>query len=96
MGLCICFYDLLSSSEGLIGHGEGNVHVNGISKQAALLLGNIGIVFTRADQQCTVEFRLIVFRPFRGEILEGTIVDAEPSGMRCRTPTQLFYAKLIR
>lgn len=29
IGLCICLYDLLSASEGLIGHGNGIVNVNG-------------------------------------------------------------------
>jgi len=28
-GLCICLYDLLWASEGLIGHGDGLVNVNG-------------------------------------------------------------------
>ncbi|KFY41487.1 hypothetical protein V495_04911 [Pseudogymnoascus sp. VKM F-4514 (FW-929)] len=28
IGLCICLYDLLTSSEGLIGHGTGLVNVN--------------------------------------------------------------------
>ncbi|KEZ40001.1 hypothetical protein SAPIO_CDS8985 [Scedosporium apiospermum] len=31
IGLCICFYDLLWASEGLIGHGTGLVNVNGNS-----------------------------------------------------------------
>lgn len=48
IGLCLGFYDLLTSSEGLIGHGTGLVNVH-------------------------VTFRLIVFRPFKGEILQGTI-----------------------
>lgn len=30
IGLCICMYDLLWASEGLIGHGTGFVNVNGI------------------------------------------------------------------
>lgn len=30
IGLCICLYDLLSASEGLIGHGTGLVNVNGM------------------------------------------------------------------
>jgi DNA-directed RNA polymerase III subunit RPC8 len=30
IGLCIGFYDLLKSSDGLIGHGTGLVNVNGI------------------------------------------------------------------
>ncbi|KAJ2982328.1 hypothetical protein NUW58_g6464 [Xylaria curta] len=29
IGLCICMYDLLWASEGLIGHGDGLVNVNG-------------------------------------------------------------------
>ena len=30
IGLCICLYDLLAASEGLIGHGTGLVNVNGL------------------------------------------------------------------
>lgn len=29
VGLCICMYDLLKASDGLIGNGNGNVNVNG-------------------------------------------------------------------
>jgi hypothetical protein len=29
IGLCVSFYDLLESSDGLIGHGTGLVNVNG-------------------------------------------------------------------
>ena len=29
IGLCICVYDILSASDGLIGHGTGIVNVNG-------------------------------------------------------------------
>ncbi|KAI1847353.1 hypothetical protein JX265_005588 [Neoarthrinium moseri] len=60
IGLCICMYDLLWSSEGLIGHGTGLVNVN-------------------------VEFRLIVFRPFKGEALFGRISSATPEGLNIRT-----------
>ncbi|KAI1176031.1 RNA polymerase III subunit Rpc25-domain-containing protein [Nemania sp. FL0916] len=60
IGLCICMYDLLWASEGLIGHGDGFVNVN-------------------------VEFRMIVFRPFKGEILFGTISNASPDGLKIRT-----------
>ena len=31
VGLCVCMYDLLKASDGLIGHGTGNVNVNGVS-----------------------------------------------------------------
>ncbi|KAI9702053.1 MAG: DNA-directed RNA polymerase III subunit rpc25 [Candelina mexicana] len=57
IGLCICLYDLLKASEGLIGHGTGIVNVN-------------------------VEFRLIVFRPFKGEVIVGRIIGADPHGIR--------------
>ncbi|KXJ92004.1 RNA polymerase III subunit Rpc25-domain-containing protein [Microdochium bolleyi] len=60
IGLCICMYDLLWASEGLIGHGTGMVNVN-------------------------VEFRLMVFRPFKGETLLGKISSATPEGIHVRT-----------
>lgn len=60
IGLCICMYDLLWASEGLIGHGDGLVNVN-------------------------VEFRLIVFRPFKGETIFGKISIATPEGLNIRT-----------
>jgi hypothetical protein len=37
IGLCICLFDLLSASEGLIGHGTGLVNVNGISPRSSVL-----------------------------------------------------------
>ncbi|KAL1975281.1 hypothetical protein VTN31DRAFT_3673 [Thermomyces dupontii] len=57
IGLCIGFYDLLESSDGLIGHGNGLVNVN-------------------------VKFRLIVFRPFKGEIIMGKITGSTEQGLR--------------
>ncbi|KAK3208621.1 hypothetical protein GRF29_77g1379585 [Pseudopithomyces chartarum] len=56
VGLCVCMWDLLKASEGLIGHGTGLVNVN-------------------------VEFRMVVLRPFRGEILHGRIKSANEHGM---------------
>lgn len=57
VGLCLGLYDILETSEGLIGHGTGIVNVN-------------------------VDFRLIVFRPFKGEILQGRIVSNTEMGIR--------------
>ncbi|KAJ5577832.1 DNA-directed rna polymerase III 25 kd polypeptide [Penicillium hispanicum] len=57
IGLCISFYDLLESSDGLIGHGTGLVNVN-------------------------VKFRMIVFRPFKGEIMLGKIASATEKGIK--------------
>ncbi|KAE8444661.1 hypothetical protein EG329_014317 [Mollisiaceae sp. DMI_Dod_QoI] len=61
IGLCICLYDLLFASEGLIGHGTGLININ-------------------------VEFRLVVFRPFKHEVMTGRISSATTSGLRIRTP----------
>lgn len=33
IGLCVCLYDLLWTSEGLIGHGTGLVNVNGATRR---------------------------------------------------------------
>jgi len=60
IGLCICLYDLLSASEGLIGHGTGIVNVN-------------------------VEFRLIVFRPFKHEVILGRISSSTIQGIKVYT-----------
>ncbi|KAH8701114.1 putative DNA-directed RNA polymerase III subunit 22.9 kDa [Talaromyces proteolyticus] len=57
VGLCIGFYDLLKSSDGLIGHGTGLVNVN-------------------------VTFRLLVFRPFKGEIILGKITGSTEDGLK--------------
>lgn len=54
VGLCLGFHSIISTSEGLIGHGTGIVNVN-------------------------VDFRIIVFRPFRGEIIAATISHSSPS-----------------
>ncbi|CAI6332116.1 unnamed protein product [Periconia digitata] len=56
VGLCMCLWDIVQTSEGLIGHGTGLVNVN-------------------------VEFRMTVFRPFRGEILYGRIKSASEEGI---------------
>jgi len=58
VGLCVCFWDLVKISDGLISQGDGMVNVN-------------------------VEFRLVIFRPFKGEIVQGVILDGTSSeGLR--------------
>lgn len=56
IGLCVCLWDMLDTTEGLIGHGTGLVNAN-------------------------VEFRLVVFRPFRGEIIAARIKTADEEGI---------------
>ncbi|VUC34901.1 unnamed protein product [Clonostachys rosea] len=60
IGLCVALYDILWTSEGLIGHGTGEVNVN-------------------------AEFRMIVFRPFKGETMLGKIKSSTPSGINLYT-----------
>ena len=76
IGLCICLYDILWTSEGLIGHGTGLVNVNGeLRKQHSWSSVLISLV----------EFRMVVFRPFKGEVLMATINASTPSGIHLKT-----------
>lgn len=74
IGLCISFYDLLESSDGLIGHGTGLVNVNG--KEDALLQHQAHA------NSLPVKFRMIVFRPFKGEIMLGKIASGTEHGIK--------------
>jgi DNA-directed RNA polymerase III subunit RPC8 len=76
IGLCISFYDLLESSDGLIGHGTGLVNVNGKRYSCRLVRSKIG-----ADL-ASVKFRMIVFRPFKGEIMLGKISSGTEHGIK--------------
>jgi DNA-directed RNA polymerase III subunit RPC8 len=73
IGLCVCLYDLLWASEGLIGHGTGLVNVNGKFYYLGM---NINFLTERK-----VEFRLIVFRPFKHEVLIGMISSSDQWGI---------------
>jgi DNA-directed RNA polymerase III subunit RPC8 len=77
IGLCICLYDLLWTSEGLIGHGTGLVNVNG-----SFARSHVFVIFSFADAiYAAVEFRMIVFRPFKGEVIIARVRSQTPSGM---------------
>jgi DNA-directed RNA polymerase III subunit RPC8 len=81
IGLCISFYDLLESSDGLIGHGTGLVNVN----------GRLCLHFLKSESvtdYCTVKFRMIVFRPFKGEIMLGKISSGTEHGIKSVFQTQ--------
>lgn len=60
IGLCMCMWDVLKASDGLIGHGTGNVNVN-------------------------VEFRMVVFRPHKGEIITAKVKKSTPNGIQVTT-----------
>ncbi|KAK0730715.1 RNA polymerase III subunit Rpc25-domain-containing protein [Lasiosphaeris hirsuta] len=60
IGLFVCLWDILWTSEGLIGHGDGLVNVN-------------------------VEFRMVVFRPFKGEVLAARITSQTRDGINLAT-----------
>lgn len=79
IGLCICLYDLLWASEGLIGHGEGTANVNGTLPPCTPFTF---MVLTRSS---AAEFRLVIFRPFKGETILGRISRCSPDGLWVRT-----------
>lgn len=41
-----------------------------------------------------VEFRMIVFRPFKGEIITGTVQNCTPAGIQSQDLPQLYQASL--
>ncbi len=48
---------------------------------------SISSEMTLADlRNLKVEFRLIVFRPFKGEVIVGKIVGSDPHGIRSKSP----------
>ncbi|KAL9090752.1 MAG: hypothetical protein Q9159_001808 [Coniocarpon cinnabarinum] len=59
VGLCICFFDLLSASDGVIDNAAGQTGVN-----------------------VSAKFRMLVFRPFRGEIMHAQIAESTENGIR--------------
>jgi len=69
IGLCICLWDILWTSEGLIGQGDGMVNVN-------------------------VEFRMVVFRPFKGEAIAARIADQSSEGINRQFPPAQHFCLL--
>ncbi|KAK4982423.1 DNA-directed RNA polymerase III complex subunit Rpc25 [Elasticomyces elasticus] len=67
IGLCIGLFDIVSTSEGLIGNGTGVVSAH-------------------------VDFRLVIWRPFKGEILTGRIERFSPTGITLSTD---FYQDIV-
>lgn len=80
VGLCICLYDILKVSEGMVGHGSGSAHVNGEFLWRCHFRGRMD-----ADTVGVVTFRMIVFRPFKGEIMTGRISSSSIHGINVRT-----------
>lgn len=80
IGLCVCMYDLLWASEGLIGHGTGIVNVNGEFLNTHIK--------TKGADEVKVEFRLIVFRPFKHEVLVGKISSSDSHGINSSCSAQ--------
>lgn len=103
IGLCICMYDLLWASEGLIGHGTGMVNVNGMFPwnlggaqfffrqgfQSTVLSCLAEKLIAQGTDSLLVEFRLMVFRPFKGETLLGKISSATPDGIHGKPSTKI-------
>jgi DNA-directed RNA polymerase III subunit RPC8 len=84
----VCLYDILWASQGLIGHGTGLVNVNGklcapIPFAALSSYGENqhGLYLT---WQQTVEFRMIVFRAFKGETIMAKIHSQSEHGIRLK------------
>jgi DNA-directed RNA polymerase III subunit RPC8 len=89
VGLCICIYDILKSSEGLIGQGDGLININGTDLADSSRLPSLidfGIVV----------FRLIVFRPFKGEVMRGIVTRLDETGVRGLKRSKHASGPLVR
>ena len=75
-------WDLYKSSDALIGHGTGIVHVNGMHLNVFHNSCTVGLT---EHPHFKVEFGMVVFRPFKGEILLGKISSASQHGIKSTT-----------
>ncbi|KAE9972258.1 hypothetical protein EG327_009559 [Venturia inaequalis] len=81
VGLCICFWDMLKIGDGLISQGDGLVNVNVEPLQH--VQNEIDSIAVASPEATRAKFRILVFRPFKGEIITGTILDSSsPDGIR--------------
>lgn len=72
VGLCISVYDILSVGDGALKYGDGCVYIKSSLPPLHFKLYINGIA----------EFRMMVFRPFVGEVLTGRIMAATHTGIR--------------
>jgi DNA-directed RNA polymerase III subunit RPC8 len=93
IGLCICLWDVLWTSEGLIGHGTGLVNVNG--NYTILILPSI-YRHPPTSNTYVVEFRMVVFRPFKDEVIIARITSQTREGINRQSslPVLLFCTPL--
>jgi len=77
-------YDILWTGDGvgIISQGDGFANVNG---ELIELTGQSG----NADKH-PVEFRLVVFRPFKGEVMNARIRRSTPAGINRKFPPSLL------
>lgn len=82
VGLCICIHDVLHTSEGFILYGDGCSYIKGTLACKGALNARL--------MRYPVTFRMVVFRPFAGEILTGKIKSCSPSGVVGRVASGLY------
>ncbi|KAJ0111930.1 hypothetical protein Patl1_03240 [Pistacia atlantica] len=75
LGLCISVYDIFKIEGGFIFPGEGASTYTVRSEDALETMWKSFFV--------VVEFRLVVFRPFVGEIIAAKLKESDANGLRC-------------
>lgn len=76
VGLFICLWDVTWTSEGQIGHGTGLVNVNG-----KIIIFFICFPIIITDMVYAVEFEMVVFRPFKHEVILARITHQTEEGI---------------
>ena len=77
VGLCICVFDLSQAGEGKVRYGDG-------------CLWHVGTLRVNHTPTCdmfshplyVVVFRLVVFRPFAGEVILAKVKSSDENGIR--------------
>ena len=82
VGLCISLYDILQIKESFIYQGDGSAHATGNYGIDPNCLNefHLLIVFFH-PKKLLVNFRLIVFRPFIGEVIVGKLRSCSLEGV---------------
>ena len=80
-------YDLLKASDGVVAHGTGDLGVQGMSFCQIADGASCKPWADRSHLGLQVEFRMIVFRPFKGEVLSGKIIAQSTTGLQGESET---------
>ena len=82
VGLCVCFYDFVHIADAYVYSGEGAATVEGRASIAVPC--HTDVSNNSISRIFAVLFRLVVFRPVEGEVIEGRVRACDETGVQGR------------